>query len=104
MKKSLGQNFLRNKDITKKIVQLADFCTSIDILEIGPGDGALTDELLSFSGKITLLEYDKDLIKPLNNKYGGSNVEIIQGDARNFIIDVDNINWDDSYFWRIFPK
>ena len=69
MKKSLGQNFLRNKDITKKIVQLADFCKSIDILEIGPGDGALTDELLNFSGKITLLEYDKDLIKPLNNKY-----------------------------------
>ena len=61
MKKSLGQNFLRNKDITKKIVQLADFCTSIDILEIGPGDGALTDELLNFSGKITLLEYDKEI-------------------------------------------
>lgn len=90
MKKSLGQNFLRNKDITKKIVQLADFCKSIDILEIGPGDGALTDELLNFSGKITLLEYDKDLIKPLKNKYSGSNVKIIQGDARNFIIDVDN--------------
>ncbi len=86
MKKTLGQNFLRNKDTTKKIVKLADFGNNIDILEIGPGDGALTDHLLNFSSNITLLEYDQDLIKPLKNKYKRSNLRIIQGDARTFII------------------
>ena len=46
MKKKLGQNFLRNPDISQKIVDLSNFDPSINILEIGPGDGALTDKLI----------------------------------------------------------
>ena len=44
-KKSLGQNFLRDKNIIKKIVNLVDV-KNRNILEIGPGTGALTEEII----------------------------------------------------------
>ena len=50
-KKSLGQNFLIDKNIIKKIVNLVNV-KNRDILEIGPGSGALTEEILK---KITLV-------------------------------------------------
>ena len=45
LKKSLGQNFLIDKNITKKILNLTNL-KSKNIIEIGPGKGALTDEIL----------------------------------------------------------
>ena len=45
LKKSLGQNFLIDKNITKKIVSLTDVSNQ-NIIEIGAGNGALTDELI----------------------------------------------------------
>ena len=47
-KKSLGQNFLIDKNIIKKIVNLVEI-KNRDILEIGPGSGALTNEILKKS-------------------------------------------------------
>ena len=44
-KKSLGQNFLRDKNIIKKIVELIKI-ENRNIIEIGPGTGSLTDEIL----------------------------------------------------------
>ncbi len=43
-KKSLGQNFLKDKNIIKKILNLTEF-TKRNIIEIGPGTGSLTEEL-----------------------------------------------------------
>jgi 16S rRNA (adenine1518-N6/adenine1519-N6)-dimethyltransferase len=86
MKKKLGQNFLRNADISQKIVELSDFDPLIKILEIGPGDGALTDMLIKLSSNLSLLEYDSDLILPLKNKYKKYNFEIINDDARTYKI------------------
>ena len=45
LKKSLGQNFLIDKNIIRKIVNLVDIKNK-NVIEIGPGDGALTDEIL----------------------------------------------------------
>ena len=45
MKKSLGQNFLIDRNITKKICNLINFKNK-NVLEIGPGNGALTEEIL----------------------------------------------------------
>ena len=45
LKKSLGQNFLIDRNIIKKIINLVDVKNK-DIIEIGPGQGALTDEIL----------------------------------------------------------
>ena len=68
-KKSLGQNFLIEKNIIKKIINLTNFKNK-DILEIGPGKGALTDEILSKNPKsLTLIEKDFLLTRNLEKKY-----------------------------------
>tara|TARA_Y100000768_G_scaffold261641_1_gene199374 strand:+ start:16708 stop:17466 length:759 start_codon:yes stop_codon:yes gene_type:complete len=84
MKKKLGQNFLRNIEISESIVELSKFEKDIDIMEIGPGDGALTDFLVEKYKNITLLEFDSDLITPLSNRYKKYNVKIIHEDARTY--------------------
>ncbi len=92
MKKILGQNFLINDSVAKKIVKLANFCPDDEIIEIGPGNGSLTDHLLRHHNKLTLLEIDIDLIKKLEIKYRNYNLKIINGDARFF-----QINGDKNY-------
>ena len=84
-KKSLGQNFLIDKNIAKKIVNI----TSINnqyIIEIGPGTGFLTDEIINKKPKkLYLLEKDKSLYLNLKKKYYNyKNIEIINDDALNF--------------------
>ena len=89
MKKKLGQNFLINDSVAKKIVKLANFSQDDEIIEIGPGNGSLTDHLLRHQDKLTLLEIDIDLIKKLKIKYRNYNLKIINGDARFFQITGD---------------
>ena len=68
-KKSLGQNFLRDKNIIKKIVNLV-YIKNSDVIEIGPGDGALTDQILKLKPKnLFLIEKDSNLYKNLKIKY-----------------------------------
>ena len=68
-KKSLGQNFLIDKNITKKIVSLTDVSNQ-NIIEIGAGNGALTDELIKKKPKsLILIEKDDKLAQILKNKY-----------------------------------
>ena len=60
-KKSLGQHFLINKSILKKIVSIKDIRNKV-IFEIGPGQGALTKEILQKKPKkLILIEKDKNL-------------------------------------------
>ena len=73
LKKSLGQNFLSDKNIIKKIVGLVDI-NNKNIIEIGPGNGALTDEILKNNPKsITLVEKDNLLAQDLKKKYSSMN-------------------------------
>ena len=68
-KKSLGQNFLRDKNIIKKIINSVEI-TGKDIIEIGPGDGALTDQIIRHEPKsLLLIEKDISLFSELNLKY-----------------------------------
>ena len=61
-KKSLGQNFLIDKNIIKKIVELENIGENKNILEIGPGYGSLTQEILKIKPKnIIAIEKDKKL-------------------------------------------
>ncbi len=68
-KKSLGQNFLRSQAVAAAIAGAA--CPKGDevVLEIGPGEGALTDELLKRAKKVVAIEKDSRLIAPLQKKY-----------------------------------
>ena len=63
-KKSLGQNFLIDKNICKKIVNLT-MVKNKNILEIGPGYGFMTDEILFRKPKLYLIEKDEVIFKYL---------------------------------------
>ncbi|MEA2077570.1 MAG: 16S rRNA (adenine(1518)-N(6)/adenine(1519)-N(6))-dimethyltransferase RsmA [Candidatus Marinimicrobia bacterium] len=62
-KKSLGQHFLTDKNMIAKIMRVIDVNENDTILEIGPGEGALTHELLESTYKLTSLELDTELAK-----------------------------------------
>ena len=64
-KKHLGQNFLHEKGVIAKIVQAIDPQPGDQIVEIGPGQGALTFPLLQRHGALTAIEFDRDLHAPL---------------------------------------
>ena len=69
LKKSLGQNFLVDHNIIKKIVKITKIYNK-NILEIGPGKGALTDYILRERQKsLILIEKDNILSKELKEKY-----------------------------------
>ena len=59
-KKHLGQNFLHDRSVIDKIVQAIDPRPDDAIVEIGPGQGALTFPLLKKHGAITAIEFDRD--------------------------------------------
>ena len=64
-KKHLGQNFLHERGVVEKIVQAIDPKPGDRIVEIGPGQGALTLPLLDRHGALTAIEFDRDLLAPL---------------------------------------
>jgi len=69
LKKKYGQNFLIDENIANKIVDLINF-KKLKILEIGPGDGRLTNKIISKNPKkLELIEIDKDLTKILKDKF-----------------------------------
>ena len=70
LNKDLGQNFLIDEAILKQIVDAAQIQPDDHIVEIGPGIGVLTKELLNKAKKITAIEIDENLI-PLLNAYTG---------------------------------
>ena len=81
-KKSLGQNFLFDTNITDKIVKYS-LPLSNTVIEIGPGSGTLTKSILKLNvNKIILIEKDKSLIKLLQNlKEKYNSIEIYNKDA-----------------------
>ena len=87
-KKSLGQNFLIDKNIIKKIINLVDI-KDRNIIEIGPGHGSLTDEILNKKPKsLSLIEKDTELSKTLRLKYSNNmNLKIYNNDILKFDIE-----------------
>ena len=68
-KKSLGQNFLRNAGALRKIVDAGKIISDETVLEIGPGEGDLTKELISAGAKVVAVEKDSRLIPILEKKF-----------------------------------
>ena len=64
-KKSLGQHFLTNRSYIDKIVMAVNPQPGDRLVEIGPGQGAITFPLLRKHGELTAIEFDRDLITPL---------------------------------------
>ena len=64
--KSLGQNFLTDRNILDKIIEKSNINQNVNVLEIGPGAGTLTRELCMKAKKVVSVEIDKTLIPVLN--------------------------------------
>lgn len=81
-RKSLGQNFLVDLNIIKKILHSAELGADDLVLEIGPGLGALTVQAAQKAGKVLAVEIDRGLLPALAEILeGAGDVEIIEGDA-----------------------
>jgi len=92
LKKKYGQNFLIDDNITKKIIDLINH-NNLNILEIGPGDGKLTNKLINKKPKkLDLIEIDTELVKNLKDKFKDHNfLNVINNDILKY--DIKN-NYD----------
>jgi 16S rRNA (adenine1518-N6/adenine1519-N6)-dimethyltransferase len=80
-RKGLGQNFLADPNILRKIVEAADLTPDAIVLEIGPGLGMLTRFLSQAAGRVVAVELDEALFDLLRQELSGlSNLELVQGD------------------------
>jgi 16S rRNA (adenine1518-N6/adenine1519-N6)-dimethyltransferase len=85
-KRSLGQNFLVDGNLQRKIVGALDPGPGDSVVEIGPGPGALTDHLVGRAGRLVLIELDRDLSADLARRWGDRpDVEVWSED----VLDVD---------------
>src|SRR5690606_36328737 len=64
-KKSLGQHFLHERGVVDRIILAVDPKPGDHLVEIGPGQGAMTFPLLDRHGALTAIEFDRDLLQPL---------------------------------------
>lgn len=80
-KKFLGQNFLRDEKILARIIKAADLKSDDLVVEVGPGTGVLTKELVRKAKKVIAIEKDDSLAKELKSHFcGNDNIEIINDD------------------------
>jgi len=78
--KRLGQNFLLDESVVRRQVQLAELAPDDTVLEIGPGLGVLTEEILSTGAKVVAVEQDEAFCRFLERRFG-KRVSLIQADA-----------------------
>ncbi len=80
-RKRFGQHWLRSEKALAKIVAAADLNSDDRVLEIGPGQGVLTRQLLEQAGAVVAVELDRDLCPPLVKKFGQNDrFLLLQGD------------------------
>lgn len=79
-KKSLGQHFLKDVNIVRKIVSLGNVQSGDTVWEIGPGKGILTRELLNAGAALTCFEIDDTLYPHLENTFG-TEITLIKQDV-----------------------
>jgi 16S rRNA (adenine1518-N6/adenine1519-N6)-dimethyltransferase len=80
--KRFGQNFLTDKRIVQRIVDALDPRKDETIIEIGPGEGALTEPLLAVAGSLVAIEFDRQLIPLLTEKFATQkNFRLVECDA-----------------------
>ncbi len=88
--KNLGQNFLIDEQVIEKIVNASEITKEDCVIEIGPGLGTLTKELLEKAGKVISIELDKKMITILKDRFTlYDNFELINNDVLQ--VDLKNI-------------
>lgn len=82
--KQLGQYFLKNRKILRRIIKALNLTAGETVIEIGSGHGELTDELKAVNRELQIITIEKDefLVKKLKEKYGNNkNIKIINADV-----------------------
>jgi 16S rRNA (adenine1518-N6/adenine1519-N6)-dimethyltransferase len=87
--KSLGQHWLKDRAVLAGIADDADIKPTDTVLEIGPGLGTLTSELLRRAAKVVAVEFDAELARKLPGQFPGTNLEVVNEDILTF--DLSNL-------------
>ncbi|MDK2899223.1 MAG: rRNA (adenine1518-N6/adenine1519-N6)-dimethyltransferase [Patescibacteria group bacterium] len=82
--KSLGQHWLKDRKVLSHIADCAELTSDDIVLEIGPGLGALTSELLRRCEKVIAVEFDSELARKLPSQFPGKNLEVVNDDILSF--------------------
>ncbi|MEY2526808.1 MAG: rRNA (adenine1518-N6/adenine1519-N6)-dimethyltransferase [Verrucomicrobiota bacterium] len=82
--KSLGQNFLHDRNLARWIVDQAGITSNDYAVEIGPGLGALTEIILATGASVLAIEKDARLARFLQEKFHGRHLEVVHADALKF--------------------
>lgn len=85
--KSLGQHWLHDRSILESIADSAVLTPDDEVLEIGPGLGTLTSELLRRAKKVTAVEYDAELARKLPGQFPGKDLTVVHEDILQFNLD-----------------
>ena len=105
-KKKFGQNFLKDTNTVKRIVDVSGVDSNSLVIEVGPGGAILTRELASVAKKVLAYEIDTDLADELAKRLNGfDNVDVLFQDFldSNLISDVANYEYDKLYFVSNVP-
>ncbi len=97
-KKSLGQNFLKSTLALHKIIEAGNLSKTDTVLEIGPGKGALTEQLLACNCRVIAIEKDRGLFEFLQNKF---QKEIV--DKKLILVEDDCLNFEPKSY-QLKPK
>ncbi len=83
-KKELGQHWLTDRFILSEIANAADIHSGDTVLEIGPGLGTLTSELLRRAKNVTAVEFDRELATKLPGQFPGTSLTVVNEDILSF--------------------
>ena len=86
--KSLGQHWLHDRFILEEIADEAGIGPTDTVLEIGPGLGTLTSQLLRRAAKVVAVEFDRELARKLPGQFPGKNLEVVNGDILSYDLSV----------------
>ncbi len=98
--KRLGQHFLIDVNVRDKIIEAAELHPCDPVLEVGPGLGALTVQLLARAGRVLAIERDPVLYRYLRGALGGR-IDLVHGDA--LAVDIESMmkNRDSRACWKV---
>ena len=101
LKKSLGQNFLTDNFFLEKIVQSSQIQKLDDVIEIGPGDGALTELILKKSNSLIAIEIDRRFSEKLKKRHIDDNFQIHNKDFLK--LNLNEINFENKVVMGNLP-
>lgn len=99
-KKSLGQHFLKNEGVAKRMVEAGEVQKGEHVVEVGPGTGVLTKYLLEAGAQVSAIEADERAIETLNTVFKEAialgTLSVIHGDIRTF--DLKELDLEDGAY------